>query len=65
MTKEQAKIEFMKIIAESNKEADEIIREAKENGTWQMGLDSNNKLFTELDKRTIEKINLLKSMIDE
>lgn len=66
MTKEQAKREYIKIIDDRNKQAKQIEEEAKKNGTWQpYGLDSNKGLFTELDKKTIEKINLLKSMIDE
>ena len=65
MNKEQAKIEYIKIIDESIKEEERIVQEAKKNGTWKMGLDSNRELFTELHKKTIEKINLLKSMIDE
>ena len=65
MNKEQAKIEYIKILDESIKEAEQITQEAKKNGNWKMGLDSNRELFTELHKKTIEKINLLKSMIDE
>ena len=55
MTKEQAKIEYEKIIDESIKEVERIEQEAKKNGTWKMGLDGNRELFTELDKKTIEK----------
>lgn len=65
MTKDQAKIEYMKIIDESIKEEDRIMQEAKKNGTWKMGLDANRELFAELHSKNIEKINLLKSMIDE
>lgn len=65
MTKEQAKIEFIKIIDERNKQAESIIKDAQKNGTWKMGLDANRGLFAELDKKTIEKIGKLKSMIDE
>ena len=65
MNKEQAKIEYIKIIDESIKEEERIMQEAKKNGTWKMGLDSNRELFTELHKKTFEKINLLKSTIDE
>lgn len=65
MNKEQAKIEYIKIIDDRNKQAEKIIQEAKKNGTWKTGLDSNRGLFAELDKKTIEKIERLKSMIDE
>ena len=65
MNKEQANIELMKILDDRDKQAEKIEQEAKKNGTWQMGLDSNKALFAELDKKTMEKINLLKSLIDE
>lgn len=65
MNKQQAAIEAKKIFRERNKKADEIIETAKKNGTWKMGLDSNNDLFIELDKETQEKLKLLQSMIDE
>lgn len=65
MNKEQANIELMKIFDDRNKQAKKIEEEAKKNGTWQMGLDSNKALFAELDKKTMEKIDLLKSLIDE
>lgn len=65
MNREQANKEAEKIFHEANKKADEIMEEAKKNGTWQMGLDSNNHLFKELDDETKKKLQLLKSMIDE
>ena len=65
MNKVQADIEARKIFEESNKKADEIIKKAKEDGTWQAGLDSNKKLFADLDNETKEKLKLLASKIDE
>lgn len=65
MNKKQADAEAKKIFRERNKKADEIIRQAKKNGTWQMGLDSNNGLFADLDRETKEKLRILASMIDE
>lgn len=65
MNKQQADEEAKKIFQESNKKADEIMKKAKEDGTWKMGLDSNKDLFTELNKETKEKLKLLVSMIDE
>ena len=65
MNKAQADIEARKIFEESNKKADEIIKKAKEDGTWQDGLDSNKKLFADLDNETKEKLKLLASKIDE
>ena len=63
MNKDQAKKEYIKIIDEAIKEKDRIMQEAKKNGTWQMGFDSNRALFAEVDKQTIEKIKILKSKI--
>ena len=65
MNKEQAKIEYKKIIHDSIKQEQKIIQEAKKNGTWKMGLDSNNELFADLHKKTKEKIDFLKSLIQE
>ena len=65
MNKKQADKEAEKIFREHNKKADEIIMNAKENGTWQMGLDSNNHLFKQLDKETKAKLQKLAEMIDE
>ena len=65
MNKQQASIEAKKIFREANEKADEIIKTAKQNGTWKMGLDSNKELFAELDKETKEKLKHLQSMIDE
>lgn len=65
MNKEQANIELVKIFDDRNKQAKKIEQESKKNGTWKMGLDSNKALFAELDKKTMEMINCLKSLIDE
>lgn len=65
MNKLQADIEARKIFQESNAKADQIIKEAKKNGTWNKGLDSNKSLLAELHKETKQKIDLLYSMIDE
>lgn len=65
MTKEQAMIEHRKIIKEYVRKSKAIIEEAEANGTWKMGLDSNNGLFKDLDRETKEKIKLLKEMVEE
>ncbi len=65
MNKEQAKEEYLKIIREVNRKSDEIIAEAKKNGTWRMGLDSNNDLFKEIDDEAKKKIKDLLSHITE
>lgn len=65
MTKEVVKLEFYKILDELNEKKDIIIAEAKKNGTWLMGLDSNNYLFVDVDNEAKEKIRLLINQIDE
>ena len=65
MTKEEVKIEFYKILDEQNEKKDIIIAEAKKNGTWLMGLDSNNYLFVDVENETKEKIRLLVYRIEE
>lgn len=64
MTKEQAQEEFIKLLKQKVKEEDRIIEEAKENGLWKQGLDSNNELFIELNNKYNKKIELLKSLIE-
>lgn len=63
--------------AEANKKAKEVFdkwieekeaieKKAKADGTWnEAGLDSNNHLFKEADKKAKEKLDKIKSMIDE
>ena len=65
MNKQQADIEAKKIFEEAAKKSEKIVEEAKKNGTWKKGLDSNNSLFEELNKETKEKLKTLASMIDE
>ncbi len=65
MNKKQADKEAEKIFREHNKKADKIIMNAKANGTWQMGFDSNNHLFEQLDKETKAKLQKLTKMIDK
>lgn len=65
MTKEQAQEEYLKLLQQWNDEDDKIVLEAKEQGTWIGGLDGNRELFAETKKKYIEKIELLKSMVDE
>ena len=65
MTKEVVKLEFYKILDELNEKKDIIIAEAKKNGTWLMGLDSNNYLFVDVENETKEKIRLLVNRIEE
>lgn len=65
MTKEQAKKEALAIIEDYSKKCDLIVKEAKENGTWLMGLDSNNGLFKEAKKEAKEKLKALASKVDK
>lgn len=66
MNKEEANKEAKKIFEKWEKDKDEIEKKAKENGTWQtVGLDSNNHLFKEIDKKAKGKLKVLKSLIDE
>lgn len=51
--------EARKILEESAKKRKAIIEEAKANGTWQMGLDSNKNLFEELHKEIQNKLKSL------
>ncbi len=66
MNKNEANNEAKKIFEEWKKNRDEIEEEAKNRGIWQnVGLDSNNHLFKELNRITKGKLEKLKSMIDE
>jgi len=65
MRKEEADKEAQKIFEQCAQESERIIREAKEKGIWQRGLDANNHLFDALHKETREKLKHLASLIDE
>lgn len=65
MTKRQALEEIKKILDDYVKKSDKIIRNAKQNGIWLMGLDSNNGLFKQLQKECNEKIKQIVSMVDK
>lgn len=65
MTREQANQEAAKIFKELSIQHDEIMKQAKQKGTWKQGLDSNRELFVEVDNKAKEKLRLLKSMIDD
>ena len=65
MRKEEANKEAKKILEECSQECERIIREAKEKGIWQRGLDANNHLFDALHKETRGKLKHLASLTDE
>ena len=64
MDKKQANIEAQKIFRESNEKAKLITKAAKKQGVWKYDLDSNKELFEALERKTKEKLNSLKSIID-
>ena len=64
MNKEQAKIEYEKIIHDANKEIISAMEEAKRNGTWKPGLDTNEALFSGIKEEAKKKIEVLKTLID-
>lgn len=65
MTKEQARKEMLLILDEYSEKCDLLTKEAKKNGTWMMGLDSNKGLFKEAKKEAKEKLTALLSKVDE
>ena len=64
MTKEEAKIIYISILDKRNEKAEQIIRKAKAEGRWAMGLDSNKVLFSKLDEETKKEIKKLCEQID-
>ena len=65
MTREEANKQEDNIFQDLLQKHNEIIGEAKRNGTWQRGLDANNGLFKQVDDESREKLRILASMIDE
>ena len=65
MTKDEAYEEIIKIVDDRNRKSAEIATKAKANGSWESGLDSNKRLFSELDKTARERIQKVIDMIDE
>lgn len=65
MTEKEARKEIDKLFDERNERADIIIKEAKANGTWPMGLDTGKELFIELDNEIKARMKAVIDMIDE
>lgn len=66
MNRTEANSQAKKIFDEWLKAKEEIEKQAKENGTWEVfGLDSNNHLFKDIDKEAKEKLKALKAMVNE
>ena len=63
MDKEQARTEYKKIIQENVGKTIFVMEEAKKNGTWKMGLDTNKELFWEIDDDAKRKIALLQDAL--
>lgn len=65
MNREEANKEAKNIYDKWIKTKKEIENKAKEDGSWSnVGLDSNNYLFKEVDKEAKEKLKELEKMID-
>lgn len=60
MNREQAQSEYLDLLNKKLDEEKKIIEDAKHNGIWRDGLDSNMELFTELDAEFAKKIEKLK-----
>ena len=65
MTREEAKKEFQKLLEERHIAEERIYEKAVEQGRWQPGLDSNRDLFNGIKLEFEEKVNKLRSQIDE
>lgn len=65
MTREEANLEAKKIFQDWAKKTDEIMKKAKKDGVWKMGLDSNKGLFKEVNNEAKEKLRKLEAQIDE
>ncbi len=66
MNREEANKEAKKIYDKWLQAKEEIEKEARKQGFWQnIGLDTNNHLFKEIDKEAKDKLKLLATMIDE
>ena len=64
MTKAEANEEARKLAEWYNQEAARIVQEAKANGTWLPGLDTNRHLFEELKAETRRRLEHIRSQID-
>ena len=64
MTKEQARKEVVSIMRDFSEKCDLIEKEAKRDGIWQMGLDSNRGLLKTVEKEAKEKLKCLAAKIE-
>ncbi|MFR2203716.1 MAG: hypothetical protein ACLS6Q_07815 [Christensenellaceae bacterium] len=66
MNREEANREAKLVFEKWRKQKDQIEKKARKNGSWKkIGLDSNNELFKDIDFEAKEKLNSIRSLIDE
>lgn len=65
MTKKEADEKAKMIFEDLNKKCEEIIKQAKKDGIWKSGLDSNKELFFEVENEAKEKLRKLSLQINE
>ena len=65
MTKKETWEIAISIIDEDIQIEEEIEKEARESGKWQLGFDSNNALFDDARKETYTKVKQILAQIDE
>ena len=65
MTKKEADEKAKMIFEDLNKKCEEIIKQAKKDGVWKSGLDSNKELFFEVENEAKEKLRKLSLQINE
>ncbi len=65
VTNDEAKKEIDKIFDDIIKKGDIIIKQAKQEGRWLPGLDSNRHLFDEIDAERDRRILEVIAQIDE
>ena len=64
MTKKEADEKAKMIFEDLNKKCEEIIKQAKKDGIWKSGLDSNKELFFEVENEAKEKLRKLSLQIN-
>ena len=64
MTGEQAQKEYEQLLNRTVAEKRRIEEEAKRNGTWKAGLDSNNHLFSKIDSEFANKVKEIQSKVE-
>lgn len=65
MTREQIEQEYHKLMREHINEIENIIKDAKEAGTLEPGLDGNRELFKEANKNFLDRVQALRDSLVE